>query len=51
VTLKEEEYFILGDNREVSLDSHVFGPVKKEDMEGVTNFILWPLSKFGKVEE
>jgi len=51
VTLLEDEYFLLGDNRAISLDSHVFGPVKEKDMEGVTNFILWPFAKFGKVEE
>lgn len=51
VKLEEDEYFLLGDNREVSLDSHVFGPVKKKDIEGVTNFVLWPFKKFGKVEE
>ena len=49
VTLLEDEYFVLGDNREISLDSHIFGPVKKENIEGVTNFVVWPLSKFGKV--
>ena len=50
VLVGEDEYFVLGDNRQVSLDSHVFGPIKKKDMEGVTNFVLWPFSKFGKVE-
>ncbi len=51
ITLGFDEYFILGDNREISLDSHVFGPIKEKDMEGVTNFILWPLNRFGKLEE
>jgi len=50
IKLESDEYFILGDNRKVSLDSHVFGPIKEKDIEGVTNFILWPFSKFGKVE-
>lgn len=50
IELAEDEYFILGDNRAISLDSHVFGPVKKENMQGVTNFVIWPFSKFGKVE-
>jgi len=36
--------------RQVSLDSHIFGPIKKEDIEGVTDFIIWPFSKFGKVQ-
>ncbi len=50
VTLEEDEYFILGDNREISLDSHIFGPVKKENIEGVTDFILFPFRRFGSVK-
>ena len=50
VVLKENEYFILGDNREISLDSHIFGPVTKENIQGVTNFVIWPLNKIGKVK-
>ena len=49
VTLQKDEYFILGDNREISLDSHIFGPEKKENIKGVADFILFPFSKFGKI--
>jgi len=49
VTLKEEEYFLMGDNRLVSLDSRKIGPVSKEQIEGKTDFILYPFSKFGKI--
>ncbi len=51
VTLKENEYFIMGDNRLVSLDSRKIGPVTKEQIEGTTNFILFPFEKFGKVDK
>lgn len=50
VTLKENEYFVLGDNRTVSLDSRRIGPVSKESIEGKTNFILFPITKFGTVK-
>ena len=50
VTLKDDEYFILGDNREISLDSHIFGPEKRENIKGVADFIIFPFSRFGKVE-
>ncbi len=50
IILGEDEYFLLGDNRENSLDSHVFGPIKKQDIEGVTSFVLYPFSKFGNVK-
>ena len=32
-TLAEDEYFIVGDNREVSYDSRYFGPVKATDLQ------------------
>lgn len=46
----EDEYFVLGDNREDSTDSRVFGCVKKEDITGTTNFVVFPFSRFGKVD-
>lgn len=49
ITLKDDEYFVLGDNRVVSLDSRIIGPVKRKDIKGTTNFILYPFNRFGKV--
>ena len=51
ITLGSDEYFILGDNRAVSLDSRTIGPVKKSQIKGTTNFILYPFSRFRKVEK
>lgn len=34
-TLKADEYYVLGDNRDESYDSRAFGPVKKEDIRAV----------------
>ena len=39
----------MGDNREDSLDSRYFGPVKKENIIGNTNFIIFPFNHLGKV--
>ena len=49
VTLGENEYFLLGDNREISLDSRVFGKVTRDEIEGTTNFILLPFKKIENV--
>lgn len=37
-TLQEGEYFLLGDNRGISLDSRENGPVKRENIIGVIIF-------------
>lgn len=50
IVLGADEYFILGDNRAVSLDSRTIGPVKKKQIKGTTNFIVYPLNRFGKIK-
>ena len=52
ITLGEDEYFVLGDNRAVSADSRQanIGAVKQEEIEGVVVLRVVPLLKFGKVE-
>ena len=34
VTLKDNEYYVLGDNRAISKDSRDFGPIEKDDILG-----------------
>lgn len=50
VTLKDNEYYVLGDNREDSLDSRYFGPFTKDKIKGTTNLILFPFNKIGVVK-
>lgn len=50
ITLKDDEYYVLGDNRVISMDSRVFGPIKARDIKGTTNLVMYPFNKFGKVE-
>ena len=50
ITLGSDEYFLLGDNRIISLDSRSFGPISKKEILGTTDFVMFPFSKIGKVK-
>ena len=43
-------YFVMGDNRENSLDSRVFSCVTKKQILGKTHIILFPFNRIGKVD-
>lgn len=46
ITLGEDEYFLMGDNREVSKDSRVIGIIKHAEIEGTVGIVLYPFNKF-----
>lgn len=49
ITLGEDEYFVLGDNRNDSVDSRteVVGNIKREDIVGRAWVRIWPFDKIG----
>lgn len=49
VTIPEQSYFLMGDNRENSNDSRVWYSAKKSDLIGPVRFIIWPLKDWGPV--
>lgn len=44
--LGTDEYFVLGDNRNHSLDSADYGPVPYNLIHGVVKFRFWPIGDF-----
>ena len=52
ILLGEDEYFVMGDNRNNSSDSRIeeVGNIKRDDLVGKVAFRMLPFSKFGKVE-
>ena len=47
VTLGEDEYYCLGDNRVVSRDSRYYGPFKKDVILATNIFVIYPFANFG----
>jgi signal peptidase I len=41
------EYFVMGDHRDSSNDSRVFGPVESSFIYGKAVFAYWPMNHFG----
>ena len=51
ITVGEDEYFVLGDNRNSSEDSRYanIGNIKKEYIQGKAWFVARPFNKMGKI--
>jgi signal peptidase I len=49
-TLGPDEYFVMGDNRNHSSDSRVFGPIKRNQIEAHAWLRVLPFSHFGFID-
>src|SRR5260370_12414691 len=43
------EYFVMGDNRNRSQDSRIFGPIGRDRIDGRAWFRIWPIDHFGNI--
>ena len=51
ITLGEDEYWCMGDNRNHSSDSRVIGPVPRSRILGKAFIRIYPFSKFGLIHK
>ena len=47
--MKSNEYFVMGDNRNRSQDSRIFGPIGRDRIDGRAWFRIWPLDHLGDI--
>ena len=45
ISLSEDQYFVLGDNRNSSSDSRTFGTIKRGSVKGRTFLVYFPFNK------
>jgi signal peptidase I len=50
VTLKAGQYFVLGDHRDNSSDSRVFGPVPAQNIIGRAEFVFLPVNNIHMID-
>jgi signal peptidase I len=50
ITVPKGNLLVLGDNRNASLDSHLWGPLPQANVLGTAIWRYWPLDHFGPID-
>lgn len=50
ITVPAGSYYVLGDNRDHSLDSRNLGPIERQYVTGRAWFVYWPVAEAGTVK-
>jgi len=45
----EDQLWVMGDNRNASLDSHLWGTLPEQNVIGTAIWRYWPLKRFGPI--
>ena len=51
IKLSNNEYFLVGDNRENSFDSRMFGPISSDRIIGKAYFKIYPFNEFKNLND
>lgn len=51
VTLRSDEYYLIGDNRDNSSDSRIWGTARRSDFIGKAFYIIYPFDRFQPIPQ